>query len=158
MDADVASIPEHTTQLYPTTSPGKSHNRPFCSLHGKICNVNAGVGLQVGICAVGISSVLSGQGSASADVTQSQILLGMALIVCSQVPTCLYISSMVLLTIRLGGIHWLIAAAAAVCVCVCHAVWFAVLILLSAVMLSGFAVMCCAALLTLSAVCHVSCD
>ncbi|DBA93044.1 TPA: hypothetical protein ACH3X2_003375 [Trebouxia sp. C0005] len=38
----------------------------------------------VGICGVGISSVLSGQGSASADVTQSQILLGMALIVCSQ--------------------------------------------------------------------------
>lgn len=43
--------------------------------------------MQVGICGVGISSVLSGQGSASADVTQSQILLGMALIVCSQVPT-----------------------------------------------------------------------
>ncbi len=40
---------------------------------------------QVGICGVGISSVLSGQGSASSDVTQSQILLGMALIVCAQV-------------------------------------------------------------------------
>ncbi|KAL3137914.1 hypothetical protein ABBQ38_005161 [Trebouxia sp. C0009 RCD-2024] len=37
-----------------------------------------------GICAVGISSVLSGQGSASAETTQAQILLGMALIVCSQ--------------------------------------------------------------------------
>lgn len=93
---------------------------PFCSWCAKICNVIAGVDLQVGICAVGISSVLSGQGSASADVTQSQILLGMALIVCSQVPTCLYISIMVLLTFCLPGFCWFIAAAAAVCVC--HAV------------------------------------
>lgn len=44
-------------------------------------------GVQAGICAVGISSVLSGQGSASAETTQAQILLGMALIVCSQVST-----------------------------------------------------------------------
>lgn len=93
----------------------------FCSLHAKICSVNAGVGLQVGICAVGISSVLSGQGSASADVTQSQILLGMALIVCSQVPVCLYTCIVVLLTLCLGGFHWLIVAAAAVCVS--HAVF-----------------------------------
>ena len=52
------------------------------------------LGVQAGICAVGISSVLSGQGSASAETTQSQILLGMALIVCSQVPTLLCNKSM----------------------------------------------------------------
>lgn len=38
----------------------------------------------VGIAAVGMSSVLSGQGAASATVTQKQILFGMALIVLSQ--------------------------------------------------------------------------
>lgn len=37
-----------------------------------------------GICGVGFSSVLSGQGSASADTTQGQIMLGMGLIVLSQ--------------------------------------------------------------------------
>lgn len=41
--------------------------------------------LQTGICGVGFSSVLSGQGSASADTTQGQIMLGMGLIVLSQV-------------------------------------------------------------------------
>ena len=49
------------------------------------CWTSGVIDMQVGICGVGISSVLSGQGSASADITQSQIMLGMALIVCSQV-------------------------------------------------------------------------
>lgn len=67
-----------------------------CLLHVEDPSGNAGDSLQVGICAVGISSVLSGQGSASAEVTQSQILLGMALIVCSQVLICLCVSVIVL--------------------------------------------------------------
>ena len=64
------------------------------------------IGPQVGICAVGISSVLSGQGSASAEVTQSQIMLGMALIVCSQVPRM-----PTYLKFHSGSIHCFIAAA-----------------------------------------------
>ena len=55
-----------------------------------LCKMSAGSHhayslLQTGICGVGFSSVLSGQGSASADTTQGQILLGMGLIVLSQV-------------------------------------------------------------------------
>ena len=83
-----------------------------CLLHVQHPSVDAGVSLQAGICAVGISSVLSGQGSASAEVTHSQILLGMALIVCSQVSICLSDSVMLLLRIHSCNFCWFIAAAA----------------------------------------------
>ena len=42
-------------------------------------------GLQVGIALVGTSSLLSGEGSATRDVSPRQMLTGMALIVASQV-------------------------------------------------------------------------
>ena len=46
-------------------------------------------GLQVGIGLVGMSSLLAGQGSAQVEVSPSKMLLGMGLIVASQVSSLL---------------------------------------------------------------------
>lgn len=52
-------------------------------LHASASNVHTCV--QVGIMLVGLSSVLSGEGSSTHEISPQKMLLGMALIVMSQV-------------------------------------------------------------------------
>ena len=73
------------------------------------------LGVQAGICAVGISSVLSGQGSASAETTQSQILLGMAPF--GRVPVACCYCVLLLPVVRLSSSQWSVIAELP-----CHAV------------------------------------
>ena len=111
-----------------------------CLLHMQHPSVNADVSLQAGICAVGISSVLSGQGSASAEVTQSQILLGMALIVCSQVSICLSDSIPTEISCR----QFLLVRCC--CCCVLHHPVERPAVILSLIAVLCCAVLCCAVL------------